>query len=652
MTLVSLIHVEAAGFRTTGLPAHDAVGGPGRHGHGSRVIGHPVELPDEHPEDATLLGAGLARLVVRLCNGNVSVFATFMGVAVLIVIARSLAGFEVFLEDLGVAIEAGYRLVAGLGLTHSSFDFLAPLRDIAGPIQRKYLTWYPPFLSLYVAGALFLGLSLVTSLKLLFGLTTLAGWVGWAVIGSRMMRHSIDFKVLTIPAHFVIACLLPLLFTPAWQGTDIILWAGTPFVILLLLSALESATRWRYLVMAGLLTGFLYSVRYTSAYLAVAALLIVAQFHYRDIKRLVSVYACFVAASMVFVLPTALYARYWKEQTEGITEFIRLDPGLVFDNLKNVIYYLSHGLSPYLFWTPESVRLAVFRANDSPALQLGFSVCALLVLVIAPFFIHRYAVGDGRLGRGGAELRLAVALSLTILALPAFLVLASLFMSRELSLTEGWARGLARGFQYVSDLRYYLVCGGASVFIFYYLCTQDAEARWWSSLARRLCAFILVVFMSLGPALPAIAFLLPNNKFLGREWLLLRVAGTRLDRAYPSNEMIRSRETMEVIRQLSAREPKAVFFITTYYHMFFDNFNPQLRYFWIEAARVVFNGAYVSRDTKVYFVLRRYEAEDEAFAMFLARSGFREVMTIPENGAKIFAAQLPAGFSFTSTLTN
>jgi hypothetical protein len=158
--------------------------------------------------------------------------------------------------------------------------------------------------------------------------------------------------------------------------------------------------------------------------------------------------------------------------------------------------------------------------------------------------------------------------------------------------------------------------------------------------------------MSLGPALSAIAFLLPNNKFAGREWLLLRVAGTRLDRPYPSNEMIRSRETMEVIRQFSAREPQAVFFITSYYNVFFDNFNPQLRYFWVRAARGVFAGAYVSRSTKVYFVLGRNESKEKAFAMFLARSRFREVMTIPEDGTKIFGAQLPAGFSFASTLTN
>ncbi len=122
----------------------------------------------------------ISRFAFQLSNGNVSVFATFMGVAVLIVILRSLASYEILIDDMGVQIEAGYRLVSGFGLTHSSFDLWGSLRDLTKPVQRKYLTAFPPFLSLYVAGALSLGLSLVTSLKLLFSFVTLAGWLGWA----------------------------------------------------------------------------------------------------------------------------------------------------------------------------------------------------------------------------------------------------------------------------------------------------------------------------------------------------------------------------------------------------------------------------------------------------------------------------------------
>src|SRR4030095_4147754 len=99
----------------------------------------------------------LSRFVFQPDEGNFAVLATFMGVAIVIVVARSLAGYEVLIDDMGVQIEAGYRLVAGLGLTHSSFDLWGSLGDITQPVQRKHLTAFPPFLSLYVAGALFLG---------------------------------------------------------------------------------------------------------------------------------------------------------------------------------------------------------------------------------------------------------------------------------------------------------------------------------------------------------------------------------------------------------------------------------------------------------------------------------------------------------------
>jgi hypothetical protein len=151
-----------------------------------------------------------------------------------------------------------------------------------------------------------------------------------------------------------------------------------------------------------------------------------------------------------------------------------------------------------------------------------------------------------------------------------------------------------------------------------------------------------------------LALLLPKNSAAGliKEWLPLRVAGARLDRSYPSNELIRPRETIRVVQQLSAQEPTAIFFITAYYNVLFDNFNPQLRYFWAKAAKVVLSGAYVSRSTKVYFVLGEYEATDMEFASILARAGFRALMFIPEDGTTILAGQLPAGFSFETALAN
>ena len=155
-------------------------------------------------------------------------------------------------------------------------------------------------------------------------------------------------------------------------------------------------------------------------------------------------------------------------------------------------------------------------------------------------------------------------------------------------------------------------------------------------------------------ALPTLAFVLPNKNIspLIKQWLPRRVVGTTLDRSYPSNEMIRPKDTIRVIQQMSGEEPTAIFFITAYYDILFDNLNPQLRYFWAGGAKGLLNGAYVSKETKVYFVLGKYDATDKEFSTILGKAGFQEIMSIAKDGTKIVAAQLPAGFSFDSSVAN
>jgi hypothetical protein len=584
----------------------------------------------------------LSQFIFLFTNGNVFIFFTFLCIAVLVIISRSLAAYEVLIDDMGVQIEAGYRLVSGLGLTHSSFDLSASLGDINQPIERKYLTWFPPFFSLYVAGVLLLGFSLVTSLKLLFAFVTLVGWVGWAAVGSRIMKRPLDLKLVTVPAHFVIACLLPLLFTPAWQGTDIILWAGTPFVVLLLLYTLEYESQWKYVVAAGLLSGFLCSVRYASAYLTIAALLIIAQFFHKNSKKILSLYTTFMASSMVLILPTALYVKYAKAQTAGITEYIRLDPSLVIENLKIIIYAVSYSLSPYFFWIPPSIRIKIFQINGDPLFQIVFSVLAVLLLFLSPIFFLCYA-GERRDEKEATQSRIVVELSMIMLSLLLFLTFASAFMVKEQSIN---------GYSFVSDWRYYVPAGGASIFILYYLCTHSV-VKWWAVVSKRLSSFIIIGIIIYCFSLPVVAFLLPNQHIsvLIKKWLTFHTAGTMPGRTYPSNEMIRPDKTIRLIQELSAAEPSAVFFITPYYNILFDNFNPQLRYFWIGSAKVVLNGAYISRNTKIYFVLRAHEAIDKDFSTILAKAGFQESMSISEDGIKIFQTQLPSGFSFSSILS-
>jgi len=555
-----------------------------------------------------------------------------MCVAVFVVIARSLASYEVLSDDMGAQIEAGYRLLAGLGLTHSSFDFMKSLGDITQSMQGKYLTHFPPFLSLYVAGALSLGLSLVTSLKLLFAFTTLVGWAGWAAIGSQILRRPIDLKLVTVPAHFAIAFFLPLLFTPLWQGTDIILWAGTPFVILFLLYSLGNERKQRCIVAAGLLCGFLYSVRYASAYLALTAFLIIAQFQRGYIKRFVHTYAAFIAAAMVFALPTVFYGEYAKTQTTGIAGQLHFDPSLVLGNLKNILYSMHHSLPSSLSWI-----LASIPHLDNPLFRLAFGVSGMAVIFFLPLCVFFYT--DGRKAEEETDKpHLVAALSLAVLSLPLFLILTSAFMKKELSINE---------YSFVTTWRYYIAIGGLPIFILYWFCSQNTGKQL-PVISKGFLSVFVIGFISYCLSLPALAFLSPNKNSAARikRKLAYDVAGTTPDRPYPSNEMIRPKKVIQVVQQISAEEPTAIFFITSYYNILFDNFNPQLRYFWTGGTKVMLNGAYASQSTKVYFVLRHGEASDKDFSPILDKAGFQEFMSIREDGIEIFSAQLPSGFSF------
>ena len=139
-------------------------------------------------------------------------------------------------------------------------------------------------------------------------------------------------------------------------------------------------------------------------------------------------------------------------------------------------------------------------------------------------------------------------------------------------------------------------------------------------------------------ALPTLAFVLPNKNIspLIKQWLPRRVVGTTLDRSYPSNEMIRPKDTIRVIQQMSAEEPTAILFITAYYDILFDNLNPQLRYFWAGGAKGLLNGAYVSKETKVYFVLGKYDATDKEFStIYEAKRDFRRLCLLPKMEQKL-----------------
>jgi hypothetical protein len=189
-----------------------------------------------------------------------------MVAALLLVALRVLTPFAVG-SDQAVQFEGAIRLASGLGLTTTS---VTPPADLTQPVTPQYITRWPPGLSLTIALLLVLGLPLAAAAKFLFAAITLAGWYGWAVLARRTLAGAAPVGVPGRAAAALVSAAIPLFLTPGWGASDIFLWAGVPFFILLLARRREER-QWKYEALAGLLFGVLFAFRYASGFLMLLA---------------------------------------------------------------------------------------------------------------------------------------------------------------------------------------------------------------------------------------------------------------------------------------------------------------------------------------------------------------------------------------------
>ena len=248
--------------------------------------------------------------------------------------------------DINVQILAALRLVAGNGLT---VNYHIPGLDLSQNSAGNYLTHFPPGFSLLLASLLFFGLSTVSALKIIFASATLLGWIAWGKLASRSLSEPLFASAHAMPFNYALAVVLPIYFTPYWAGTDLFLWAGTPWVYLLLVrqggfslrSLLDAAA-------AGLLAGFLYSIRYASAFLVIMALLLLLVKHRRQWLHFLGYAGSFIAGSLICILPVILYTKY--VNSTAMPSFFSLSKaagalGRIITDLPSLLYiwYLPFG---------------------------------------------------------------------------------------------------------------------------------------------------------------------------------------------------------------------------------------------------------------------------------------------------------------------
>jgi hypothetical protein len=178
--------------------------------------------------------------------------------------------------DLTYQIQASQNLLAGKGLT-----VYRPTSDnLADPLALITLTFFPAGYSLCAALLMVLGAGPGTVVKVMGATASMLGWWGWAKLAWAYMGEGWQRGGVWKGVGYFIAIVSPLLFTIPWSGTDILLWAGVPWVLRYVVRSpdLRSQGFLRMDVAAGALTGLCMLMRYASLFLVLyAGFLIVCQ---------------------------------------------------------------------------------------------------------------------------------------------------------------------------------------------------------------------------------------------------------------------------------------------------------------------------------------------------------------------------------------
>lgn len=379
-------------------------------------------------------------------------------------------------NDILLQIQAGQNLLEGKGL-----KVYEPRGTVLGqPLALHTLTHFPCGYSLYAALALKLGLSLVM-LEKCYGLAcTLLGWWGWASLSRPFLENGI---LQSARGKFVAGCFAvtaPLFFTLPWTGTDIFLWAATPWVCLWLSQAATAESRKiaaiRY-AWVGFACGACFLARYASVVLVVyAALVIVLQSgrRYADLFRHGFVFACALAPALAL----QLYIDIWgadARATPGGVDPSR-NAAMILSGLKTGVQLLPTANYLLFFWLPDRLlKWFVLPGTEAPWLY-GF----VLLLFAVPALALR---------RGGHRSLAAAFGDVRVIA-------AGLLAAVPLLLFACTALG---EYPFISDYRYYRPCIPLiALLAAYFAGTRLAEAaRWQRWFARFNATFFFAMSLSL-----------------------------------------------------------------------------------------------------------------------------------------------------------
>ncbi|MFN0084908.1 MAG: hypothetical protein ACKVX9_05930 [Blastocatellia bacterium] len=561
------------------------------------------------------------------------IFRMVMLFAVLIIGARLLAPFEIG-KDQSLQLEAAQRLVAGQGLTSTYYAHYRS-GDIAEPPIAEPLTWWPPGFPLLIAALLKTGLPLLAVLKSLYGLVTLAGWVGWGRIAQRA------FTPMDRPIPFAPACLfaalLPVFHTPWWGGTDLFLWAGIPFILLLLFHREKEAPA---LALAGLLLGALYAIRWASMFVTMAGLLILV-FHIGETRRFADLAGIRVRKTarrlLLFgipfaavVLPVFLYIRARRHGGIGLPDYVRLGNGS--RSLPALLDYVLSSLpvaSDLVLGHPLIEDLVMHKINLRP-LSYAVGIASVAALAALPPLLLRAG--------GPPRSDLIAGLSWLPICLMAMLIVMGLIAPEQ---------------QQLEHRRFHAPVRAIALFAWY----QLAAIRPASGPVRAAARCVLLLFISYYCLYQPLRLFSTEKRYSTIQAVLgytpssvRNYSSTSQPIGYPANRLYSLKESSRLrIKALHEAAPDAVFFIDNYSYFVYDNFAGTGLRPGVNLRRLPEPGflreAHAGRPMKIYWVMDRPEPP----AQWLPADHLTPVFSDPSEKTFIFASAVPAGYRFSTT---
>jgi hypothetical protein len=435
--------------------------------------------------------------------------------------------------DLTLQIQAAQNLLHGQGLSVYPPEFAS---DLARPSQLVTLTYFPAGYSFVVAALMAAGLSIPVIFKLIAGAGTMLGWWGWAKVGLPFFEPGLKRTGIWPWTALAIALITPLLFTPSWRGTDILLWASVPWVLLWLTRPGGSDTErngW-YDFAVGATCGLAVLFRYQGLFLVgYAGFLILSQSLTRPLILLRRAFA--FAAGLLPLLAVQFYLNYFVSKIDAQPGGVAFK-GDAWTGGKHVILALQHITSAnfaLLWWMPQKVLPFFIRPMaDAPWLL----IVTLTGFIFWPLLL---AVRTGCRGFSPASRDIRTVSTGLLLAMVLFLL--GCAVSRP---------------DYFGVTRYYVPVLPVAVFIAYALSLPNSSGKRWVNWAARITSTgYLIGYVCIG-LLEVGCLLLPGER---GSWRRTQLTETRhFEHTLPLQPLYALNASRNYLIKLLREEPNTV----------------------------------------------------------------------------------------------